>query len=295
MYFIYYLNMNLLSKLGIYSNSPVKVYALVGRSGTGKSFRAQLVADKYHIPLIVDDGLLIKNDKILAGKSAKQESNFLTAVKRALFQDPDHHQEVLNALQTERFHKILIIGTSEKMATKIARRLNLPDPSQTIHIEDIASKDEIDTAMRVRYSEGKHVIPVPPLQITRNYPSIVYDSIRVGLQKRLAFLPFVRKVQTVEKTLVCPEFSKQEEASISEAAITQMVNHCLNEYADTMKVNKVTYVYSNEGYDLDINIRTPENISGLEIAEFEEFIADSLEKYGGILIHKVNLHVQAWS
>ena len=40
----------------------VKVYALVGRSGTGKSFRAQLVADKYHIPLIVDDGLLIKND-----------------------------------------------------------------------------------------------------------------------------------------------------------------------------------------------------------------------------------------
>ena len=74
-----------------------------------------------------------------------------------------------------------------------------------------------------------------------------------------------------------------------------MINHCLNEYADTMKVNKVTYVYSNEGYDLDINIRTPENISGLEIAEFEEFIADSLEKYGGILIHKVNLHVQAWS
>ncbi|MBP5756271.1 MAG: hypothetical protein J6W39_01670, partial [Spirochaetales bacterium] len=97
--------MNLLSKLGIYRNPPVKVYALVGRSGTGKSFRAQLVADKYHIPLIVDDGLLIKNDKILAGKSAKQESNFLTAVKRALFQDPDHHQEVLNALQTERFHK----------------------------------------------------------------------------------------------------------------------------------------------------------------------------------------------
>ena len=94
---------------------------------------------------------------------------------------------------------------------------------------------------------------------------------------------------------MCPEFSKQEETSISEAAITQMINHCLNEYADTMKVNKVTYVYSNEGYDLDIYIRTPENISGLEIAEFEEFIADSLEKYGGILIHKVNLHVQAWS
>ncbi len=295
LHFIYYLNMKLSSLFGNLRQPTVKVYALVGRSGTGKSFRAQLVADKFHIPLIVDDGLLIKNDRILAGKSAKQESNFLTAVKRALFQDPEHHKEVLNALQTERFHKIMIIGTSDKMATKIARRLNLPDPSQIIHIEDIATKDEIDTAMRIRYSEGKHVIPVPPLQITRNYPSIVYDSIRVGLQKRLAFLPFVKKVQTVEKTLVCPEFSKQEETSISEAAITQMVNHCLNEYEETMKVSKVTYVYSNEGYDLDIYVRTPESISGLAIAEFEEYIADSLEKYGGILIHKVNLHVQAWS
>lgn len=283
---------NLLSNI---RNPRVKTFALVGRSGTGKSFRAQLVADKYHIPLIIDDGLLIRNDKIIAGKSAKQESNFLTAVKRALFQETDHYNEVMNALQTERFRKILIIGTSEKMAAKIALRLNLPEPSQIIRIEDIATKDEIDTAMRIRYSEGKHVIPVPPLQITRNYPSIVYDSIRVGLQKRLGFLPIFRKTQTTEKTLVCPEFSKQEESAISEAAITQMVSHCLNEYEETMKIEKVTFDYGSEGYDLDVYIRTPQAISGHMVMEFEEYIADSLEKYGGILIHKVILHVQAWS
>ena len=55
----------------------VKVYALVGRSGTGKSFRAQLVADKYHIPLIVDDGLLIKDDKILAGRAPNRKTTSL--------------------------------------------------------------------------------------------------------------------------------------------------------------------------------------------------------------------------
>jgi adenylate kinase family enzyme len=37
----------------------VKVYALVGDSGTGKSFRAKLLAQKYGIELILDDGLLI--------------------------------------------------------------------------------------------------------------------------------------------------------------------------------------------------------------------------------------------
>lgn len=276
-------------------NRPIKTYALVGRSGTGKSFRAQLVADKYHIQLIIDDGLLIRKDKIIAGKSAKQEANFLTAVKRALFQDADHFQEVMNALQTEHYRKILIIGTSEKMALKIALKLNLPEPSTIIHIEDIATKDEIDTAMRIRYSEGKHVIPVSPLQITRKYPSIVYDSIRVGLQKRLHFLPFIRQTQTVEKTLVCPEFSKQESTAISEAAITQMVSHCLNEYESTMKIEKVTYTYNQDGYDLDIVIRTPQAFPAHMIVEFEEYIADSLEKYGGILIHNVILHVQLWS
>ena len=40
---------------------------------------------------------------------------------------------------------------------------------------------------------------------------------------------------------------------------------------------------------------TARAISGHMVMEFEEYIADSLEKYGGILIHKVVLHVQAWS
>ena len=52
----------------------VRVYALVGDSGTGKSFRARLVAEKYDIDLIIDDGLLIRDSQILAGKSAKRET-----------------------------------------------------------------------------------------------------------------------------------------------------------------------------------------------------------------------------
>ena len=48
----------------------IQVYALVGESGTGKSFRAKLVAQKYRIDLIIDDGLVIKDDKIIAGYSA---------------------------------------------------------------------------------------------------------------------------------------------------------------------------------------------------------------------------------
>ena len=84
----------------------VSVYALVGESGTGKSFRAQLLAEKYGIKLIIDDGLLIYNDKIIAGQSAKREKTFLAAVKVALFDDKKHRDGVAKALQSHSFKKI---------------------------------------------------------------------------------------------------------------------------------------------------------------------------------------------
>ena len=45
----------------------ITVYALVGKSGTGKSFRAKLLAEKIGIPYVIDDGLLIHGETILAG------------------------------------------------------------------------------------------------------------------------------------------------------------------------------------------------------------------------------------
>ena len=43
----------------------MKVYAFVGPSGTGKSYRAQFVATQRGINYIIDDGLLIKDNAII--------------------------------------------------------------------------------------------------------------------------------------------------------------------------------------------------------------------------------------
>ena len=271
----------------------MKTYALIGRSGTGKSFRAQYVASKYHIHLIIDDGLLIKGDKILAGKSAKQDPNFITALKTAVFQDEEHYQSVINALSKERIRKILILGTSDKMVFKIASRLNLAPPTTIIHIEDIATQDEIDTAMRIRYTEGRHVIPVPPIQVTRSYSSIVYDSIKVAFKKGL-FLIFSKKKQS-ENTLVKPEFSKRPETiQMSNSAISQMIAQCLYEYGNIFKVEEVEYTSTEQGYNLKTVLRTPTAITPENQAELKEYISDSLEKYGGLLIDNIELKINLW-
>ncbi len=285
--------MNRVFRYAFWKFKGIKVYALVGRSGTGKSFRSKLVAEKYNIELIIDDGLLIRGDKILAGSSAKQEPNFLTAVKTALFDDPERQSAVINALQKEKYHRILIIGTSEKMVRKIAVRLNLPEPEKIFQIEDIATREEIETAMRIRYTEGKHVIPVPTIEITRNYPQIVYDSLSVFFRGKLK-LPWNKK-KVFEKTIVRPQFSKHGRVAVSDVALTQMVSHCLNEFDPQLKVRKVNVQLQPEGYNLTVKLRVPiSHRITTTLQELQAYISESMERYGGIVILSVNLEIEEW-
>lgn len=76
----------------------MKVVGFVGPSGTGKSHRALWVARSRGIEYIIDDGILIKGNRIVAGVSAKKESTRIGSIKRALFVYDDHVQEVKKAI-----------------------------------------------------------------------------------------------------------------------------------------------------------------------------------------------------
>ncbi len=268
----------------------ITVYALVGRSGTGKSFRAKLIAEKYGIELIIDDGLLIKDQKIIAGKSAKRESAFLSAIKTAIFAEESHRKQVKHSLQRENFKRILIIGTSEKMVRRISSRLGLPPPSKIINIEEVASSKEIETAIRSRLSEGKHVIPVPTVEIHRNYPQFVYDSVRVFIKQAFKFMP--SKDKSFEKTVVQPQFGRRGRVSISETALTQMILHCVDEFDDTISVRKLTVKDNMSGYRLSLNVKVPYGIQLTgTIHKLRDYITKSIEHYAGIQVERVDIKV----
>ena len=268
----------------------ITVFALVGASGTGKSFRAKLLAQKYDIGAIIDDGLLIQDDKILAGHSAKREKTFLAAVRTAVFDDKEHRDEIARALKKQNIRRLLILGTSEKMVRKIAARLQIPQPGKIIKIEDIATQDEIDFAIRSRRIEGKHVIPVPALEIKRSYPQIFYDSIRIKLFRKER--PSGADMKVYEKSVVRPEFSKKGRVSISEAALTQMVMHCVSEFDPEIKIKKLTIKTDAHGYKLVITTDVP---FGTELAgkihNLQKYVIENIERYTGILIESVNIIV----
>ncbi|RKX86322.1 MAG: hypothetical protein DRP57_01775 [Spirochaetes bacterium] len=267
----------------------VQVFALVGKSGSGKSFRAQLVADKYGIDFIIDDGLLIRGEKIVAGTSAKKEKGVLTAIKTALFANKDHADEVRKTLEREKFKRILIIGTSIPMVKKIASTLNLPQPTHIIKIQDIATLDEIEKARRSRDEEGKHIIPVPAIEIKKNYPHIFFESIKVLLKRKFSIS---KKNKEFEKTVVRPDYSRKGKVAISQEALTQMVLHCVNEFDSSIKVSKIIIKNESDKYIFNVFLDIPygTQISG-DVHRLQRYIVENIERFTGIIIDEVNLTV----
>ena len=284
--------MNIFSR---FTGHGMTVFVLVGESGTGKSFRAKLIAQENGIEAIIDDGLLIQNDKIIAGRTAKHEKTYMGAVRIALFDDKQHRDQVAKALQTNKIKKLLIIGTSEKMAQKITSRLQIPLPSKIIKIEDIATREELEKAIRSRQIEGKHVIPVPAIEVKKSYSQIFYDSMKEIAGKSSANFKILnlfgkKKQSTLEKSIVTPEFSKKGRIEISEAALSQMAMHCVSEFSKDIRIKKLSIKTNSRGYKLIITVDVPfgRQLTG-EIHRLQQYVIENIEKYTGILIEEVSI------
>ena len=101
----------------------MRVVGFIGPSGTGKSYRALWVAKERDIDYIVDDGLLIYQSRIIAGKSAKKELTRVGSIKTALFYDENHRNSVIESIEKSKPEAVLILGTSDEMVDKIVQVL----------------------------------------------------------------------------------------------------------------------------------------------------------------------------
>ncbi|WP_010287660.1 hypothetical protein [Kurthia massiliensis] len=175
----------------------MKVISLSGASGTGKSTAALSYAFTHSIDALIDDGLLIVDGKRCAGTSAKFEKSALKAVRRAIFTDDAHRDEVVEAMNIERPSSLLIIGTSDKMTSKIAMRLGLTI-DERIYIEDVASEAQIKLARFMRKHEGQHTMPLPMQQVEQNF---FRRLIRRGME-----IVSPKRDKIGETTIVLPDF-----------------------------------------------------------------------------------------
>lgn len=195
----------------------IEVVAFVGPSGTGKSHRAIGVAFDNKCDAIIDDGILIKGTKILAGTSAKNEDNRIQAVKRAIFTDDEHARSVREALQKSTIKRLLIIATSDNMIKKIIGRLDLPEPTKTVYISQIATKQEIKKARYSRLHDGKHIVPVPSVELKPHF---------TGYFANLPYNIFSKQrkqEKDADRSIVRPAFSFYGKLLIADKAIEDII------------------------------------------------------------------------
>ena len=279
----------------------MEVIALVGPSETGKSHRALLVAHNNQADAIIDDGLLIKNGKIIAGKSAKREQNKVLAVKRAIFVLPGHADEVRKAIEETKPVRILILGTSENMASKIAKALKLPEVSRFVHIEDIATQSEMDKARFHRLREGKHIIPVPTIELKPHFSGYLVDPINSLLKKRRED---GRRRHLGEKSIVRPVFSYYGKLIIDDWAIKAIVRKLLVDGENVTKVAdvRIEHVYKGDGevgfesagivIGCDVVISYGKHIPTL-VQKLQTQVRKDVEYMTGMVVKKVNITIKA--
>lgn len=177
------------------------------------------------------------------------------------------------------------------MIEKICYSLELPLPLKTISIEDIATREEIEAAQHDRSKHGRHVIPLPVIEVTQSYPKMLAESLTVWLHRRWRLFGSRRMV---EKSVVRPRFSGRGEVTVSEAALSQMIHHCIAEYAPEFKVLKIRIFQRSTGCMIKVALAVPldDGVSP-SLQRLHDYIMSEVERFGGIWIAKLLLSVES--
>lgn len=252
----------------------IKVYAFVGPSGTGKSYRAQMVAGEYDIKYIIDDGILVKNNDIVAGSSAKKAPTKIETVRRALFKNDEQRKEMVKAFNKIKPKSVLILGTSDKMVEEIAKNLELPPIEKTIYITDVATEEEITNARRIRTTEGKHVIPVPTFEIKKDFSGFLLDPLQIFKSKGNGEKPYIS-----EKSIIRPTFSYMGNYTISDTVFRQIVEYIASKTDSITNVIRVRVTKTENGPSIYIEAEVKYGFNLVtELKKFKEKCIKEIER-----------------
>ena len=271
----------------------MEVIGFYGPPGTGKSDRALVIAYENKASCIIDDGILIYHSRIVAGKSAKREESRLKAVRRAIFWDKEQRDEVRAALQKINPKRVLILGTSDRMVVTIAKALDLPMPAKYIRIEDVAKPEDMLKASEARHKEGKHVIPVPTMELKPYFKGYMVDPLRFLRNRKKEPKRFS---EWNERSVVRPVYSYYGKLTLSDKVIESLVNYA----ASGLKRIKIRHVRSKKSESqvnglilyLDVTVRTgtPQEIRDV-IHTMRDKVQREIEYTTGMSLESMKINI----
>ena len=268
----------------------MRVIAFVGPSGTGKSYRSVKIASQHGADAIIDDGLLISHGKVIAGTSAKSEATMMASVKHALFMKSEQSRDVKQVLAEGKINCLMILGTSEDMAKKIAKALNIGEIEQFIHIDEVATPEEMELAHNMRIKEGKHVIPVPTFEIKKDFSGYFLHPLRY-LQRNLDKSD---DADNSDRSIVRPTFSYMGDYIISDNVIIAMAVHEAEKFDAIERVMNINVRKTSHGLHLDMTVAVKIGNNIPEVcANVQRAVKYNIEKYTSVNIRRAHVFVKS--
>ena len=272
----------------------MKIYALVGKSGTGKSYQAVSLCREKNIESIIDDGLFICHNTVMAGISAKRQPTKIAAVRTALFHEDDHMESVKATIEKASPRTLLVLGTSDRMVDKITARLGLHEIDERIYIEEITTEAERQIAYKQRHEMGQHVIPAPTFQLKRQFSGYFMSPMKSPLKMLRDLGPWK---EPPEKSVVRPTYSYLGGYEISEKVMSDIAACVKKELGTVSEILKIVIsgnqVEKEEGMELYI---LADMVYGpglpAKAEEYQRRVAEQIESMTMFNVAKVDLDIR---
>ena len=242
---------------------------LQGHLGTGKSYRAQKIAYDNNIETIIDDGLLIKGSRVIEGVSAKTAKTKVQTVKAALFSTEKEQERIRNSIKKERVKSILILGTSDEMVKRIQENLKLPKIEKIIYIQDVSTKEEMEEAVRIRRTEGKHIVPVPTFEIKKDFSGILLDPFQILKRGRKKNKKNKKENAGVDRSVIRPAFSYFGKYTIKDKVFKDIIRLVCDRIKGITEISTIRIDKAQNSNDIEISMNM-EIAYGYNISEMAE-------------------------
>ena len=181
-------------------------------------------------------------------------------------------------------------GNVGRNGKKIAARLKLPPVSEFIHIEDIASEEEMELAHEMRTNQGQHVIPVPTFEIKKDFSGYFLHPLR-RLQRNMDDSD--ANFSEPDKSIVRPTFSYMGDYTISDKVIIAIAMHETERFPEVEKIVNINLRKTVHGVHIDMTLSLR---YGCEISrvcrEIQRAVRYNIEMYTSINARRVHIFVK---
>ena len=174
------------------------------------------------------------------------------------------------------------------MVEKIAANLGLPEISETTYITDVATQEEMETARKIRVTEGKHVIPVPTFEIKKDFSGYLLDPLQIFKTKGKGNAPYV-----AEKSIIRPTFSYLGNFTISDTVFRQIIEYLVTKAPAIHKIQKIRVDNFGEGAKIYMEVTVVYGSNVIDdISKFKRESKKEIEKLTAMNIEEFEVVVK---